>query len=78
MFYYLTSRSFPETPPQLVMFLSSNNHNDSFPFVLPLPPSALCTNFSERGLPAFLPPLVFSYPPAQFPLGSPYSSCPGG
>ena len=44
----------------------------------PLPPSALYTIIGERGLPCLLPLIVFPFPPAQFPLGSPCLSCPWG
>ena len=60
-----------------IIFLTgaSNNHNGSFPFVLSF--ASFCTlhhfRRAQSALPCY-PPLVFPFPPAHFPLGSPCSS----
>ena len=57
---------------------ASNNHNDSFPFVLSFASFCALHHFWRAWFAALLPPLVFPFPPARFPLDSPCSSCPGG
>ena len=49
--------------------LASANDNDSFFFSYPLPPSAPCTSFGERGLPCPVSSPCVSLSHAKFPLG---------